>query len=156
MKIKFLSFFAALLLVPLVMLETACSTPTQQLASANFLAGNAFATYQLGRDPSTLKGLQDLAAALPNIPTGKVTAFEMGALNAELKPLQAAANSDPKNAAAYNQIGSAISAAAQLNGKNPTVNDAILIAACMDFANGINHGIEFWQGQQSVANPPSK
>jgi hypothetical protein len=134
-----------------------CGTPSQNIATANYLAGNAFATKKLSDNPATLKGLQDLAAALPTLATGKITPFQMGVLNAELQPLQAAAMADPKNAAAYNQVGSLISAAIQANagvtGALPNANTAIVGAALTDFALGIQHGIDFWSGQQSVLAP---
>lgn len=134
-----------------------CGAPAQNIATAVFLSGNAFATAQLTKNPASVKGLQDLATALPNIPLGKVTPFEMGVLNAELQPLRTAAVADPSHAAAYNQIGALISGLAQANagatGGNPNINTGIAIVTCADFANGINQAIAFWQGQQSVATP---
>lgn len=138
---------------------TACGTPAQNVATAHFLAGNAFATYELGKSAAHLKGLQDLAKALPDIPSGKVSAFDMGVLNAELQAInQASVDPDlAKNSSALSQIGSLISAAVQSNasnsGGNPTITTAILTADLTDFANGITHGIEFWRGQQTVQNP---
>jgi hypothetical protein len=141
-------------------LFTGCGSPAQNIATGTFLGGNGFATYELDSNPLSLKGLQDFAEALPLIPLGKVTPFQMGVLNAEIEPLKAAAAVDTKNAAVYNQIGSLISAASQANagatGGNPTVNTGIAIAALTDFANGINHGIQFWQGQQSTIAPITK
>lgn len=138
-------------------LSVGCGTPAQNVATAVFLGGNQFATGQLSKNPASLKGLQDLADALPSIPLGKVTPFQMGVLNAELQPLQVAGLSDPKNAGVYNQIGSLISALSQANagasGGNPNINTGAAIVTCTDFANGINHAIAFWQGQQSVATP---
>lgn len=143
---------------------TACGTPSQQVATANYLAGNAFATHELAKSPANLKGLTDLAAALPGIPTGKVTPFQMGVLNAELAAINATAKAPdvaPKNQEALSQIGSLLSASVQAynaqTGGNPTAATAIASAALEDFANGINHAILFWQGQQStvVIPPPS-
>lgn len=153
---------ATLLGVVFAMGFTACGTPSQQVATANYLAGNAFATHELAKSPANLKGLQDLAAALPGIPTGKVTPFQMGVLNAELRAINATAQAPdvaPKNQEALSQIGSLLSASVQAynaqTGGNPTAATAIASAALEDFANGINHAILFWQGQQStVVIPP--
>lgn len=135
---------------------TACGTPAQNIATGIYLAGNDFATTTLAKNPGSLKGLQDLAAALPDIPSGKVTPFQMGVLNAELQGIQSA-TADPalaKDSAAFSRIGSLISAAVQANagstGGNPTVETAVAAADLADFANGINHAIAFYQGQQSV------
>lgn len=151
---------AASLLLLVSVVFAACGTPSQNVATANYLAGNDFATRTLDKNPASLKGLQDLAAALPDMVSGKVTPFEMGVLNAELQGINGAAT-DPtlaKNAAALSRIGSLISAGLQANagltGGNPTAASAIASAALTDFANGINHAIQFWQGQQSVNAPP--
>lgn len=135
---------------------TGCGTPAQNVATAHYLAGNAFATYELGKNPASLKGLEDLATALPDMASGKITPFQMGVLNAELQQIRADAE-DPalqKNVQALNQVGSIISAGIQANagltGGNPTATTAILSANLTDFANGIRHGIDFWKGQQSV------
>jgi hypothetical protein len=136
---------------------TGCGSPAQNIATANYLAGNAFATFELGKNPAALKGLQDLQAALPSLTTGKVTPFQMGVLSAELQPIANAAAADAKNAAALNQIGSLISAAVQANagatGGLPNANTALVGAALTDFALGIQHGIDFYNGQQSVLAP---
>lgn len=139
-------------------------TPTQQVADASYLAGSAFATGELGKNPAILKGLQDFAAALPLIPLGKVSAFQMGVINAELQPLLSAAQSKPQFATVYSQIGGLISASSQLFGSGggsaaPTAEAGLAVATCTDFANGIGQGIQFWEGQQSVlagAGAPSK
>lgn len=151
----------AVLLCAAACLFSACGTPAQNVATGIYLAGNDFATRELGKNPGSLKGLQDLAKALPDIPSGKVTPFEMGVLNAELQAINKA-ESDPaqaKNVDALNRIGSLISAAVQANagatGGNPTAVTAVAAADCADFANGINHAILFWQGQQSVTTPPA-
>ena len=146
---------AALIALALALLP-GCMTPTQQAADATFLAGQAFATAELAKNPAALKGLQDFAAALPSIPLGKVSAFQMGVLNAELSPLTAASAANPTYSQAYSQVGAAISGLSQIaggNGGNPTAEVGVLIAWFTDFANGVNQGIQFWQGQQSVAAP---
>lgn len=157
MKNKNRFVFLAALLGAALSFFTACGTPTQNVATANFLAGNAFATHELDKSPANLKGLQDLAAALPDIPSGKVTPYQMGVLNAELGAINATASVDPKNQEALNQIGSLLSAAVQANngisGGNPTAATAIASAALADFANGINHAIQFYNGQKSVLAP---
>lgn len=134
---------------------TGCQTPAQAIATANYLAGNAYATYELGRNPGAVDALEHLASVLPSIPLGKVSPTELGQLNAQLAASQ---SSTPKNSQLYNQIGSLISALSQANaaanGGNPTINTALLLAAVTDAANGIQHGVDFWKGQQSVENPP--
>lgn len=131
---------------------TSCMTATgaRYLASGLYIAGSDFATWQLQSDPNSLKGLQDLAKALPDIPLGKVTPFEMGVLNRELWPLKQAADAKPKDRAALNRIGNIISAASQQLAGNPTAITGIASADCADFANGIKAGIQFYKGQQSV------
>lgn len=162
MKTNTRPFWGTLLAVVTALIcTTGCGTPSQNVATAYYLAGNSFATYELGKSPASLKGLQDLAAALPDMMSGKVTPFDMGVLNAELRAIQndATAPALQKNADALNQIGSIISAGIQANagltGGNPTATTAIVSAHLTDFANGILHGIDFWKGQQSVAAPPS-
>ena len=135
-----------------------CATPTQQAADATFLAGNAFSTFALGQSGQTMKGLQDFVTALPGIPLGKVSPYQLGVLNAELKPLAGAAAANPTGASIYNQIGAAISGLSQLAGANsgasaPTAEQGVLVAEFTDFANGVTAGVQFWQGQQSVTTP---
>lgn len=147
------SITSALCLFALSLLP-GCGTPAQNLATGNYLAGNFYATYELGKNPASLPGLEHLVTALPLIPMGKVSAREMGQLNAELALAKAAA---PDSQTA-NQVGSLISAVSQAsaaaNGGNPTINTAVISAALTDAANGIRHGIDFWQGQQDVKNKP--
>ena len=65
-------------------------TPQQKIALAGAESGNVYATYELGKattpaaQVTTVKALTDLATELPNIPLGKVSAFQIGALQAEL------------------------------------------------------------------------
>lgn len=157
MKIRILSIVSILACLAF----TGCGTPAQNVATANYLAGNAFATHELAKSPASLKGLQDLAAALPDMASGKVSPFQMGVLNAELSAIKAdgAAEADAKTREGYSQVGSLISAGIQAHvaasGGIPTATDAIAGAALTDFASGINHGIAFWQGQRSVTAPPA-
>lgn len=154
----------ALAALGLAIFSPGCAmTPTQEAASGTYLAGSAFATGELGKNPAVLKGLQDFAAALPLIPLGKVSPYQMGVINAELQPLVAAAASKPQYAQVFSQIGNFISAASQLSGNGlgsaaPTAEAGLAVAECTDFGNGITEGIQFWQGQQSVlgAPPPAK
>ena len=137
------------------LLFTSCMTGSaaRYVASGLYIAGSDFATWQLQRDPNALKGLLDLATALQDIPLGKVTPFQMGALNRELWPLKQAADAKPKDAAALTRIGNLISAASQQLSGQPTVIAGMAMSQCADFANGINSGIEFYKGQQSVSIP---
>lgn len=169
MKIRSLLFGSIAAIAAAIGLATlpGCQTPEQAVAGSVYYAGSAFATYELGQAKtpaaaaSVLKGLQDLATALPNIPLGKVTPYQMGVLNAELQPIQAAAVSTAPQLAqysgTYSQIGNAISALSQINagatGGNPTASTGLIIAQFTDFANGLNEGIQFYNGQQSVGAP---
>lgn len=136
------------------------STPTQRIAMANAEAGNAYATYVLGKQGTpALKGLQDLANALPNIPLGKVSPNQLGVINAELQQTQSAITGSATSSSTsqlYAQVGSLISLVSQsaaAAGGNATAEAGVLVAQALDVQNGINNAIQFWQGQQSVLAP---
>lgn len=130
---------------------TACFTPTQQIAVGSAEIGNALATYELNKDGSAaIKGLQDLATNLPLIPLGKVSANELGIINAELQQVQ---SGQVKSSQLYAQVGSLIalvSQSAATAGGNPTLEAGQLVAEATDVSNGINNAIQYWQGGQSV------
>lgn len=132
----------------------ACFTPTQGIALATAEAGNAFASYVLTKNGApAIKALTDLAAALPLIPQGKVSATQLGVINAELQVVQAQLGNTPANNQLYSQVGSLLSLVSQAAGAaggNATIETGAIIASCLDVQNGINNAIQFWQGQQSV------
>lgn len=149
-------------------------TPTQQLALGNAAGGNIVATYVLDTQGApAVKGLNDLSAALPDIPLGKVSAFQLGAINAELKGIQdkvvASINSGTTTVGTgktavvlsqvLDQVGSLISlvskSMAANSGGNETLEQSVLVASAQNIANGIQNAISYWQGGQSIAAPPT-
>lgn len=155
---RFVIFIGALAFVlglPICLFVSSCKTPTQNAAIATAEAGNAYATYELGKSVANLKGLQDLAAALPLMPLGKVSAEQLGVINAELT---AALNTTAGGTQINNQIGSLIALVSQSEysaGGPETAEQGVLVAQATDVAGGILNGIQFWQGQQSVLHPAS-
>ena len=133
-------------------------TPTQNLALANAAAGNAYAIYVLDQNgAAAVPTLTLLATDLPLIPQGKVNAHDLGVLEGQLQKTKGTIAAT--NTKLADQVASLLNlvAQAQINaaGGNIDVNQAILFAACQDAANGINNGVAYWQGKQSVVNPPS-
>lgn len=134
----------------------------QEIALAGAASGNAYATYVLTKaataDQKTaaVKALTDLAAELPNIPLGKVSAFQLGALQAELKQASADLISNPQ---AENQIGSLISLVANnqgtLSGGIVTADQSLVFGAFQNVATGIGNAVQFALGQASVAPLPA-
>lgn len=143
----------------LVLLAFACfgcvATPEQYVALANAEAGNAYATYELNKGGAkAVVALSHLSGVLPNIPLGKVSPTELGAISAELKVAQASFVNDDST---RNQIGSLIALISQnagtITGGNVTAQQALIMAQFQNVANGISAGIAFWEGQQTVLNP---
>lgn len=134
----------------------------QQLALAGAESGNAYATYVLTKAPDpaskalAVKALTDLAVELPNIPLGKVTAFQLGQLNGELQAAKANLISNPQ---AENQIVSFISLVANnqgtLTGGIVTADQALVFGAFQNVATGIGNAVQFALGQASVTAPGS-
>lgn len=150
MKTKLAIVFAAVLGL------CGCSmTPQQGIALAGAESGNAYATYVLQKGgPSAVKALTDLVTELPQIPLGKVSAFNLGALQAELAQAKADLVTNPQ---ASSQINSLISLVANnqgtLNGGIVTADQALVFAAFQNVANGIANAVQFYNGQHSVASP---
>ena len=134
-------------------------TPQQAQALAGAEAGNIYATWALNKSgASALKALTDLQSELPNIPLGKVSSFNIGALQAELKQAKIDLESNPQ---AQSQITSLIALVANnqgtLSGGIVTADQALVYAAFQNVATGIANAEQVWQGGQSVTNPtPSK
>lgn len=146
----------------LVLLAFACfgcvATPEQTIALANASAGNAYATYELNKGGTkAVVALTHLSLILPDVPLGKVSASELGALGAELKLAQASFVNDD---ATRNQLGSFLALISQnagmITGGNITAKQALVMAHFQNVSNGITNAIAFWQGQQTVLNPSVK
>lgn len=151
MKTKLILAFSAILAL------TGCASlsPQQQIALAGAESGNVYATWALGKSgQAAVKALTDLQAELPQIPLGKVTAFNIGALQAELSQAKIDLQSNPQ---AESQITSFISLVANNQGTLSsgivTADQAMVYGAFTNVASGINNAIQIWQGQQSVTNP---
>ena len=135
-------------------------TPQQKIALAGAESGNVYATYELGKattpaaQVTTVKALTDLATELPNIPLGKVSAFQIGALQAELDQAKVNLITDP---AKENQIVSLISLVANNQGTLTngvmTADQALVFGAFQNVATGITNGVQVFLGQQSVLHP---
>lgn len=133
--------------------------PQVVLAQSTAEAGNAIATWLLAKEGSVcVAGLQALAAALPKIPVGGVTPFQLGAISAEVQAINAKATAANAGSQLLSQIGSLVALVsneeAAASGGNVTVSQALLVAAGQNVANGILNAIGFWQGSQSVLAPP--
>lgn len=155
MKTKLLLTLAALALCA----GCVTMTPTQNLALANAAAGNAYAIYVLDQNgAAAIPTLNTLAVQLPLIPQGKVSAHDLGVLQGQLQ--QTKGTISAQNPKLSDQVASLLNlvAQAQVNaaGGNIDINQAILFAACQDVANGIQNGMAYWIGKQSVVTPPAK
>jgi hypothetical protein len=136
-------------------------TPSQKIALAGAEAGNVYATYELSQavlpatQAATVKALTDLATALPNIPLGKVSAFQLGALQGELQVAKANLITNPQ---AEDQIISLISLIANnqgsLSGGVVTAEQAEVFGAFQNVATGITNAVQVFLGRQST-NPGS-
>lgn len=141
---------------------TGCASMTtdQKIALAGAESGNIYATAELTKaatpaaKQATIKALTDLATELPLIPLGKVSTFNIGALQAELANVHATLISNP---AAANQIDSFIALVANNQGTLTsgivTTEQALVFGAFQNVATGITNAIQFAAGQASVAAP---
>lgn len=156
---KIRSVLSVLVLATLSLGAGGCAnTPQENIALAGAASGNAYATYELGKattpaaTAATVKALTDLAAELPNIPLGKVSTFNLGALQAELKVAKANLIT---NVAAENQIVSLIALVANNQGTLTsgivTADQALVYGAFANVASGITNALQFAAGQASVA-----
>lgn len=150
----------ALSLAALSLTSTGCATldPGQQIALANAAAGNAVATYLLGKNgAAAVQPLNDLAAKLPLIVEGKVTAYQLGQLNAELQGVQSGVSGT--NQQLFDQAGSLIAliskSAADATGGALTPQQAVLLGYCQNVAQGIQNAVQYWQGGHGGPAPAS-
>jgi hypothetical protein len=133
--------------------------PQTLLAQSTAEIGNAIATFILLKDgASAVAGLEALAAALPKIPAGGVTSFQIGVIAAQVNAINTKANAANAGAELVSQTGSLLALVSQgqaaATGGNLTATQALLVAACQNVANGILNAVQFFLGQQSVLNPP--
>lgn len=146
-----------LVLAPLILSACITMTPSQNIAFAGAAAGNAYAINLLNqRGESAVLTLKLLAEQLPLIPQGKVSAHDLGVLEGNLQLLKGTLSSqNPKLADNVASIAN-LFAKAQVNaaGGNITLDQAALFAACQNFANGLQNGIDYWEGKQSVIPGP--
>ena len=97
----------------------------------------------------------DVAAKLPNVPTGKLSPADFGALSSELQALQkGSANLAPPNATAsdltkFNAIvSSVISGQTQASGGVVTPVQDLAIGDLQTIANGLLYGVQYFHGTQ--------
>ena len=152
---------AAILAITVLFAQTGClSTAEAQYASdAFYVAGSDFAVWKLAQNPGAGKTLDDLAAALPKIPLGQVSPFDLGVLAGELNNLKTAKNSTSSTAAetsAFDRIIALIGNVSMImnKGGNPTVITGAISAQAQSFSNGIAYGRQFNAGRVSVVTPP--
>jgi len=160
MKIQLASLLAALC----AFVFTACvsQTPQQMAATGIYAAGYAAASDNLNHDATLVATIQDVAAKLPQINSGKLTSTDMGVLSGEIQKLSVnstllaklvpADSSKLEQAAAF--LSGVIQSNASLNGgKAPTVDQVVATTAITDFSNGLLDGIGYWRGVRSTKTP---
>ena len=141
------------LLLPALLLS-ACQSPTTTVASANYAAGRAFATYELTKTPPNQATLDGLVAALKTIAsvTSVPTPFQMGVISGQLQELKSAGAATPNTT--ITDIASVVDTAVQTyknaTGSNPTLITAANAAIIQDFINGVTDEESFLAGQASV------
>lgn len=153
--------FAFAVLTPVTFTQTGClSTQAAQYASdAFYIAGSDFAVWKLAENPEAGPTLDHLAAALPKIPLGQVSPFDLGVLSGELSALKKAKNATASTAAetqAFDRIIALIGNVSMImnKGGNPTALTGAISAQAQSFANGIAYGRQFNAGRVSVTIPP--
>lgn len=156
--------FSFSIIVALTMTGCASETPAQAAATGLYASGYAAASDNLNHDATLIPLIQDAAAKLPQINSGKLTSTDMGVLSGELQKL--AANSTllakvvPADSTKLDQAASFLAGVIQSNaalngGRAPTVDQVVATTAITDFCNGLLDGIGYWQGRRSVTAPAS-
>lgn len=134
-----------------------CNNPTQNVASANYLAGRAYALYELNKAPSSTASLNSLGQELEEITSSSTppTPFQMGQLSGQVQEIKAAGSATGNTTITVigSLIDSTVQVASSVNGKNPTLITAAVSADLQDFKNGISDEQQFLAGQQSVLTP---
>jgi hypothetical protein len=133
-------------------------TPQQAIGLAGAESGNVYATAALNKaatpadQAAVVKAMTDLEAELPQIPLGKVSTYNIGALQAELAAVKATLISDQAKAS---QIDSFIALVANnqgsLSGGIVTAQQAQVFAAFANVATGIGNAVQFYKGQHALA-----
>jgi hypothetical protein len=132
--------------------------PQVILAEATSAAGNAIATFLLGKEGAgAVPGLQNLASLLPKIPVGAVGPASLGFVTAQLNGINAKATAASAPSQLLSQIGSVIALVsneeAAASGGAMTVNQALLVAAATNVAQGIGNALAFFAGEQAALQP---
>ena len=157
MKIKITSLLAAI--VAFFFSACASQTPQQMAATGVYAAGYAASSDNLNHDATLVATIQDVAAKLPLINSGKLTSTDMGVLSGELHKLATnstlLAKAIPADSNKLEQAASFLSGVIQSNaalngGRAPTVDQVVATTALTDFCNGLVDGIGYWQGRASV------
>lgn len=126
--------------------------PLQLQAEATSIAGDAVATWLLGKNGSSaVPGLTKLATLLPSIVLGKVSAFDMGTLSIELQAINTQVKGQSQDL--INQVGSitALVSTSQSSatGGPVTATQALLMGIAANVQIGINNALQFFAGQQA-------
>lgn len=159
MKIKIPYVLAAL--CALFLAGCASMTPQQAIATGIYAEGQAFASDALSQNSNLVTTIQDVAAKLPLINSGKLTPNDMGVLSGELQLLarnsQILRNLYPTDSTkldhAHAFLAGVIQSNAALNGgRAPTADQVLATTALTDFSNGLTDGIEYWKGRDSVGH----
>ena len=155
MKNTILSVFAAFAAITLP------GCVTQVGVTAEQAAGQGYAEFELGASTSAADAASRIAALtrletdLPNIPLGKVSDLELGALNAQLQPAKLGINtSDPTKQnilSAIASLGNLIAQNASLGGE--TAGQALVSADYANASLGIGMGINYIEGGWTITNP---
>ena len=157
MKIRILPVFAV---IAACLLPLGCAlTPVDVTAQEG--AGKLYAQFELGNVSSAaqaataIAALQRLETDLPNIPLGKVSDLELGALNAQLQQAKLGINtSDPTKQnilSAIASLGNLIAQNASLGGE--TAGQALVSADYTNASLGIGMGINYIEGGWTITNP---
>ncbi len=134
---------------------TGCTSPTAQ---AVYAAGYATSSDILDHDATLAPMIKDVGIKLPLLTTGGLTDRDIGILRGQLNILEAnttlLAKLVPKDASALAEAqaflaGLISSMQTATGGKVPTVNTLVV----MQFSQGLNNGIDYWQGKHSVSHP---
>lgn len=136
-------------------------TPAQAAATALYASGQATAFDILQKDSTQIATIQDVAAKLPQLNSGKLTPYDMGVLGGELHVLVndttllrnlIPADSDKLDKANAFLAGVIQSNASLNGGSAPTASQVLATTALTDFANGLAAGVEYWKGRDAVGH----
>lgn len=161
MKKLIRSLAAVAIVATALFTQTGClSTQGAQYASdAFYVAGSDFAVWKLADNPAAGPTLDHLAVALPKIPLGQVSPYDLGVLSGELTALKSAKTvaSTPAESQAFDRIIALVGNVSMImnKGGNPTAITGAISAQAQSFSNGIVYGRQFNAGRTSVVVPPT-